>query len=335
MNSHANANLEFLDLLKSELSEGLQLYWHTAGRLLAQSGVNLAEPQPAYFSPQSNFFSSIFLYSYYRQGIAPERRIFYVAVNQCLRAMVTGCDNLLDNEYKMSLDTDLPAQGTKFRSILDIMVSDRVLFFILLDFCAKNAMDAQMVTQAVTVSLHALVRSGAQEASEEAGVSGRLAPQQILTDIHHYKTGLLFLSPWAVPALIEGDASLADGPPTQALYQIGMGCQILDDIVDLIADVRNQRHNYVASLIEHGPHPGARRLLEHVEEDVSTAEFYAQFPDLFTHAHGAARQFLTNGLSGLYLQQHSFLLKPALAFIGQRIGVDRIAPSASASASAR
>jgi hypothetical protein len=32
----------------------------------------------------------------------------YVAVNQCLRGMVTGCDNLLDDAIKPTLNTDLP-----------------------------------------------------------------------------------------------------------------------------------------------------------------------------------------------------------------------------------
>ena len=63
---------------------------------------------------------------------------FYVAANQCLRGMVTGCDNLLDDEYKMTLGTDLPLMAGSSDPILDIMVSDRVLFEILLDFCRSN-----------------------------------------------------------------------------------------------------------------------------------------------------------------------------------------------------
>jgi hypothetical protein len=326
---HPDSQGEFLELLSRELCEGLRLYWQTAGRILAHSGVHLADAPPDYFAPQRNFFSALFLYSYYRQGIAPGHRVFYAAVNQSLRGMVTGCDNLLDGEYKMTLDTDLPAGGIKFRSILDIMVSDRVLFEILLDFCTANGKSLQTVTQAVTASLHALLLSGAQEASEEAGVTRRLTPQQVLTDVHHLKTGLLFLSPWAVPAIIEGDAGLADSAVTHALYQIGMGCQIMDDMVDLPADVGRDRHNYVASLIAHGPDSDARRVLNACKNE-SPAKLYAKFPDLFTVAHQTALTYLKHGLSGLYLPQHQFLLEPALTFISERIGVDRIAPAASA-----
>lgn len=326
INPHVDSQGDILELLSRELSEGLRLYWQTAGRILSQSGVRLADAPPDYFSPERNFFSALFLYSYYRHGIAPGRRVFYAAVNQSLRGMVTGCDNLLDGEYKMTLDTDLPADGIKFRSILDIMVSDRVLFEILLDFCTANGIGLPTVTWVVKASLHALLHSGVQEASEEAGVTRCLTPQQVLTDIHHLKTGLLFLSPWAVPAIIEGDAGLADSAVTRALYQIGMGCQIMDDLVDLPADVRRHRHNYVASLIAHGPSRDARRVLDAYTEG-SPAALYAEFPDLFNVAHQTALHYLEHGLSALYLPQHQFLLEPALTFISERIGVDRIAPA--------
>lgn len=316
------------ELLERELTQGLQRYWHTAAKILSHSGVQLAQPQPSYFSLERNFFSTLFLYSYYRQDIAADRRVLYVAVNQCLRGMVTGCDNLLDDEYKMTLDTDLPAGGTTFRSILDIMVSDRVLFQILLEFCADGGRGRQTVAQAVTASLHALMRSGAQEASEESGITRRLAPQQVLADVHHAKTGLLFLSPWAVPAVIEDDPSLVDSPVTRALYRIGMGCQVMDDMVDLAADVREQRHNYVASLIEHGPDRTVGRHLQAGPD--SAAGLYARFPEVFAAAHRTALDYLESGLAGLYLPEHRYLAPLATAFISARIGVDRIAPAARA-----
>src|SRR5512137_2732299 len=141
------------ELLISELREGLEIYWHAAGRILSESGVRLSEFKDDYFSLEKNFFSALFLYSYFKAGIPSHRRIFYVAVNQCLRGMVTGCDNLLDDEYKMTLDTDLPIKAEKFRSILDIMVSDRVLFEILMGFCRSNGLPVDLLIEASRASL--------------------------------------------------------------------------------------------------------------------------------------------------------------------------------------
>jgi hypothetical protein len=94
--------------------------------------------------------------------------------------MVTGCDNILDDEYKKTLDTDLPEQGWRFRSVLDIMVSDRVLFEILLKFWQKRELTYDQVLSAISESLRALTKSGAQEASEENGIGKILVPSAVL-----------------------------------------------------------------------------------------------------------------------------------------------------------
>lgn len=312
-----------LSLLEGELREGLQLYWQTAGRILAESGVRLAAPRNAYFSLESNFFSALFLYSYIRAGIPAGRRVLYAAANQCLRGMVTGCDNLLDNEYKMTLDTDLPEAGWKFRSILDIMVSDRVLFEILLDYCRSSGAAADLARQASTASLTALTRSGVLEASEERGIAKRLPPEEVLARVHHFKTGILFQCPWAIPGIIEGNRDLPNGPLSRTLYLIGMGCQVMDDVVDLMEDVRNRRHNYVASLIEHSP--DARPGLRLQEFSAGTpAEFFDEFPEVGRAAYATALDYLEKGLSGLFMDAHRFMVPQAVAFIAHRIGVDRI-----------
>ena len=90
--------------LGAELQSGLTLYWKTAGKILDDSGIVLHPPPADYLAMAKNIFSTLFLYAYYAAGIAPERRVVYVAVNQCLRGMVTGCDNILDDEYKKTLE---------------------------------------------------------------------------------------------------------------------------------------------------------------------------------------------------------------------------------------
>jgi hypothetical protein len=324
--------------LMQELRTGLQLFWEKAGGVLAGSGIRLAAVTPDYYSLEGNFFSALFLYSYLRQGIPSARRVVYVAVNQCLRGMVTGCDNLLDNEYKMTLGTDLPASATRFRSVLDIMVSDRVLFDLLIDLCRGNHVPLDVVRKAGHASLASLARSGAEEASEEAGIETMLTPEDVLGRVHHFKTGVLFQCPWAIPALVE--ASLPDraGAMKNALYRIGMGCQIFDDMVDMLSDVGTRRHNYVAALAfqrmseaewmelcataREAAAAGARR--EATAEAV--ARFYGRYPQVRESAYVKALAFLKTGLRALFAQEHAFLVKPAVKFIGERIGVDLVFP---------
>jgi hypothetical protein len=312
-----------LSTLEAELQTGLKRFWSAAATTLEGSTIQLIPPDQAMLSLANNFFSALFLYSYYRSDIPTERRILYAAVNQCLRGMVTGCDNLLDDEYKITLKTDLPQQAHRFRSVLDIMVADRALFALLSTYCRDNGLPAELAVQACNASLQALALSGKQEASEEGGISGRLTPGQILSDIHHYKTGILFQSTWVIPRLFEDNLSQKNLSAQQALYQIGIGCQLLDDSMDLFVDVREHRHNYVASVIVHEE---PRQVQEHLQSAISANHsqnsFYKAYPDLAARMRSKAMTILEQGLSGLFLDRHQQAIRPAAAFIAQRIGVD-------------
>ncbi len=317
-----------LAMLQEELSSGLRLYWTKAAAILKGSGISLLDPADDFFSLDKNFFSALFLYSYHRAGIAKQRRIVYAAINQCLRGLVTGCDNILDDEYKKTLETDLPVQGTRFRSVLDIMVSDRVLFEILLNGFQDNEYNSQDVLAASVASLHALTQSGAQEAAEEGGIHKILQPEQILQSIHHYKTGLLFQCPWAVPLIIENSRKETVSFLLEALYQIGMGCQIMDDMVDLASDLRQKRHNYVASILYHDAnHNEWNRLKSLMASNPQTTKdknLLLELPYAKSVAVKAARAFLYEGLSALFGATHQSFVEPSMAFLSKRIGAEQM-----------
>ena len=313
--------------LKGELEEALYSYWNTSAQILDKSGINVIPPDPEYISIERNFFSAIFLYSYFRAGIQKSRRILYATANQCLRGMVTGCDNILDNEYKKTLDTNLPQQAVKFRSILDIMVSDRVLFSILHNEHKAGNLTFDQVLTATYDSLRSLSKSGAQEASEECEYKEILKPEIVLDTIHHYKTGLLFQSPWALPDIIEKNNLMDASGIKNALYQIGIGCQILDDMVDLPMDIKMKRHNYVASLILHGKNPNERAALEvkltagiKYEQN---SDFLLEFPDARHIAATTALNYLNKGTRILFDKAHYFMVNASVSFISGRLGADR------------
>ena len=321
------------DTLQDELLEGLKLYWNTASQILDKSSIKVFEARPDYYSLEKNFFSSIFLYSYFQTSIPKSRRIFYVAVNQCLRGMVTGCDNILDDEYKMTLATDLPLNAGKFRSIIDIMVSDRVLFSILQkQFLSDNLTSAQMLA-ASSESLRALTKSGVQEASEEQGAGNILKPEYLLSHIHSLKTGLLFQSPWALPDLLE-DREKIDKIVIQnravlkdALFDIGMGCQVFDDMVDLSLDISMDRHNYVASLIQYSEEEEETALLEKILRNRAEIEISRDLLFKFPHARKKAilkgLDLLKKGTKNLFAPEHHFMVEVSISMISKRIGADR------------
>jgi hypothetical protein len=322
-----DAARETFATLAAELQAGLTHYWETAGKILDDSGIVLYPPPADYLALEKNIFSTLFLYSYYAADIAPARRILYVAVNQCLRGMVTGCDNILDDEYKQTLDTDLHSRATRFRSIVDIMVSDRVLFELLLKMADTVPLTGNMIQNASAASLRALTRSGTQEASEEGGVADIPAPERVLRDIHHFKTGLLFQCPWAVPDVIETDLGPSAQKLKNHLYQIGMGCQLFDDIVDLEADVREHRYNYTWSQIFHRADGRVRQGLQDAftqsVTDQRLSNLHGAFPHIIADVAAEGQRLLEDGLNGLLQEGHHGLTAPLTSFLIRRIGADQ------------
>ncbi len=268
----------------------------------------------------------LFLYSYQRAGIPQDRRLVYAAILQCLRGMVTGCDNLLDDEYKPTLETDLPARGHRFRSVVDIMVSDRVLFQILLQAARRGEIALEQVPLAAAASMQTMTRSGIEEAGEEGGVTDILAPDAILRTVHHFKTGLLFQCPWDIPRTIETTDDGHLSPLLEGLYLIGMGCQIMDDMVDMAIDVRVRKHNYLVSLIHHGE--SADESAQLADAMASEADALAgalhmgRFPTAARQARQTAHWLLTRGFDLLFAREHQALTPHAIHFLEQRIGVE-------------
>jgi len=313
-----------LQVLMEDLRSGLATYWSVANEILKVCGLHLFIPDDGTFSPGKNFFSLLFLYSYRRASIPRQRRSLYAATLQCLRGMVTGCDNLLDDEYKPTLETDIPASGVRFRSVMDIMVSDRVLFAVLAEAAEKGDIFQDRVLAAATASMQSMTCAGVEEAGEEAGITAVLKPDEILKSIHHYKTGILFQCPWDIPQTIENLPEADMAPLMKGLYRIGIGCQILDDMADLALDIQNRKHNYLASLIHHGSDQEEKlRLARAMTPDSrpNVALDIHRFPTAMHAAAKTARRLLSDGLTAVFSEEDRHLVPPAIYFLEQRIGV--------------
>lgn len=309
--------------LLEELKAGLEQYWSVADGILGACGVHLHRPGGEAYALPKNFFSLLFLYTYRRAGIPRVRRVLYAATLQCLRGMVTGCDNLLDDEYKPTLATDIPESGVRFRSVVDIMVSDRVLFNVLSDAATRGVIPREHILTAVTASMRTMMQSGVEEAAEEAGVNAILTPDEILETVHHLKTGILFQCCWDIPRIIETVPEATLDPLLEGLYRVGIGCQIMDDMVDLAMDIRLRKHNYLVSLIYHGPAGEEKARLE--REMVRGAAYTVapdvrHFPGAMQMARRTARRLLAEGIGTIFAEEDRDLVLPAMQFLAARIG---------------
>jgi len=196
---------------------------------------------------ENNFFSALFLSALQALKMPPRRLPLYGLVNQCMRAWVTACDNLLDAEDRAIFRLNLPGKGYRFKAVLTIMASERVLSERLLRAVASGELSCEQAVALEKESLAALVASGVQEHGEEEGVSEILPPSLLLESIHAVKTGRLFEAPVMVAERMGEISGAAVASMRQGLHAFGLGCQILDDMADVERDVMQSRHNYVLS----------------------------------------------------------------------------------------
>ena len=200
---------------------------------------------------QKNFFSILFLSIYKALGISAPRRQFYGLINHCLRGLVTGTDNLLDNEYKEMLPLAFPDSAVRFKSVMHILLFDRFLFQVVDRAVGEGLISQPDVDRVHKALFAALVPIGAEEACEEGGISTILTPDEILSSVHMYKGGKLLCLAFVAPLLLEKERSSSLVLAEKGIYSIGMALQIIDDLTDLYEDIRDKNHNYLVSAIHH------------------------------------------------------------------------------------
>jgi len=225
---------------------------------------------------QRNFFSILFLAVYRSIGIPPERRHYYGMLNHCLRGIVTGADNILDDEYKGLLPLNFPEPAIRFKSVMHILLFDRFIVRITNDMQKQNMLgkaDAALVQQKL---FDALVPIGAEEAQEEGGVYNILPPAEILSTVHMYKGGklldLAFVAPLLVEETFARELRLAD----KGIYSIGIALQLIDDLTDFYEDISHANHNYLVSSIKYRggekENIALKKALDHTDKEKPPVE---------------------------------------------------------------
>jgi hypothetical protein len=239
-------------------------FWVKAQSLLAGSEIHLKSIPKSWLNLRHNYFSVLFIAMFHVLDIPAPRLTLYARLNHCLRSWVTACDNLLDNELKEIILTDLPAKAHTFKSVHTILLTDRIFFSFLMDALDQDIINAKEMEHLLNISLSAISASGREEAEEEGGVMDVPTPEEILQQVHLAKTGHLFAAPLSAPAVL-GDIDLSQPTAAQAkagLMTFGLGCQILDDISDLGLDIIDRKYNYLFSLIHHQGTPAEKKQLQ-------------------------------------------------------------------------
>ncbi len=280
---------------------------------------------------QQNFFSSLFLSIYQAIGIPPEKRLFYGKINHCIRGIVTGTDNILDNEYKEMLPLNFPEPAIRFKSVMHILCFDRILETLIRQAAESGLIGADTVADLHQAIFRDMVPIGAEEAMEEGGVTTVLTPAEILKSVHMYKGGKLLCLSFAAPALLEKELQHLLKPAQSGVYRIGMALQVIDDITDFYEDIENANHNYMLSAVHHEGSKSEQQILAAIMtgENVESSPVEEIFRDTLETVMARAIGEAVSGFSDLATAGYWFNQKQAIRiirFLFQVRGVGRLLP---------
>jgi len=221
--------------------------------------------EESYLSMKRNLFSTLFIMATASLGLSEEKVMFYAMANQSIRALVTGCDNILDDEYKEVIPFDVEGEGHRFLSVMKIMTADRVLANLTAREMANGRISPEQFEKLSSVLMEVLVPSGLEEHEEESlTVFTVPKPEEMITKVHYRKTGMLFESP---VRLVEkmGDVQKENADSVcSALSNLGIGCQLLDDMKDVAIDLYAKKYNMVISYAFHGGSKKEREIVQSV-----------------------------------------------------------------------
>lgn len=304
-------NFEFLlniDLFKKSLDEQkdvLKSFWTKAEDILDDSGIGVLPIPESWNHLKHNYFSVLFIAIFQTLEIPTPRLKLYAKLNHCLRSWVTACDNLLDDELKEIIITDLPPNAKIFKSVHATLLTDRIFFSFLMDALKEKTISDREMRLLLNISLNSISVSGLEEAQEEGGIKDYISPEAIIEKIHYAKTGRLFTATLSAPLEL-GDIDIKDEKVKQiydGLISLGIGCQILDDISDIDMDINNEKYNYLSSLILASDDETEKHHLESLLSNKNTTgdqiNLYQEFPKASSIALNNSIQWLKKAFQGL------------------------------------
>ncbi len=233
--------------------ETVRDFYRRAGVILKGS-IELKPFDSKVLEMEKNLFSILFTAVIINLGINRELIPFYTLSVHCMRALVTGCDNILDDEYKEVIPFRFGENGKIMKSVFMIMTADRIISGLALEKYRDGAISYEKASNLSPSVIRVLSDSGTEENEEEGFRSQYDYPEpDIMIDNYLYrKTGTLFEAP--VNLLTEmGEITSEEAETSRTMLSLfGIGCQLLDEIKDFREDILSGGPNMVASLMRHG-----------------------------------------------------------------------------------
>jgi hypothetical protein len=200
-----------------------------------------------------NGFSIFFYALYLMAGMNEDERTLCGVINNSLRMIITGTDNILDDDDLHYLVNLRLQNSPVMTSVMDVILAEKIIAHVLLSAAEKGFITYEKAALSQKALFHRLSEVGLNEAEEVQVQQVCYEPEEILEKVHHCKSGLLFTLPFVIPGVL-----FKDDPEKEKVisriesgaYDFGIAVQILDDLADIGEDLSGEKPNYICSLIK-------------------------------------------------------------------------------------
>lgn len=197
---------------------------------------------------QNHFFLILFHSIFKAIGCSEINLRFYSRINFCIKGIVTAGDNIFDDETKDLISLDVGNNGSRFKSILQLLCFDRLIYRVCDDEIRDGWLSRKKTMLIQKEILNRLIYIGKLEGSEENGVDEILPVDEMIEKVHRVRGGALFSLAFIAPMIIEGDGirdrlEVAEN----AVRKLGIAFQIVDDLTDFEFDLSRRSHNILCA----------------------------------------------------------------------------------------
>lgn len=214
------------------------------------TAAEVTSPEGLHFL-QEYFFLILFRSIFGSLGVPADRLQAYAELNFCIKGTITAADNIFDDQAKSLLPLADHA-GARFMSILQLMSFERLLRSALDRAAEGRVIEERHVAPIQRALIDRMAEIGVLEGSEEGGVDGIPAPDDMVERVHRVRGGALFALAFAAPAVLEtGETAARMVQAETAIARLGTAFQIVDDLTDFEFDVGRRSHNLLVSQIHH------------------------------------------------------------------------------------
>jgi hypothetical protein len=241
----------------------------------------------------------------------------YAELNYHIRGRIIAADNIIDRQ----LDSSLPLQKRKThigQGVTQLIGSDRFIYDTIRKIGGRKY---GQITDKLENRMLGIWDTAENVATDKA----ILEPREMMRNVHHLIGGELFALGTIAPRILEPEKEEYIDKIESALYDIGTGFQIVDDLADLAEDLSVGSGNLVVSQVyHHGTQEEKDKLKNYMKEldkKGSQLEFAGRenlitkdFTHSATRVLDYAQEKVRNGLTKLFNEGIQIAPKDTEAF---------------------